>query len=141
MMSDENKRHLPIVRPTTRADCRGGVRPCPFVACRFNLLMDVQPGGSLVFNAAAAAAPALNLSTDEPEADDIIERVTDAWAEYDGPSCALDVIEAQCGDETGGAEVAQALGVSRQAVDQMLGRCVPKLRNKLAEFKNTNEAR
>jgi hypothetical protein len=38
-------------RPQVRADCRGGARPCPFVACKYHLYLDVNPGtGSLKLN-------------------------------------------------------------------------------------------
>lgn len=30
-------------RPKTRGDCAGGFRPCPWVACKFHLLLDVEP--------------------------------------------------------------------------------------------------
>lgn len=42
-------RSLPIlddardpVRPKTRGDCAGGVRPCPWASCEFSLLVDVS---------------------------------------------------------------------------------------------------
>jgi hypothetical protein len=31
------------VRPTTRAECKDGPRPCPFVSCTHHLYLDVQP--------------------------------------------------------------------------------------------------
>ena len=38
-------------RPQVRAECRGGVRPCPFVACKYHLYLDVNPAtGSLKLN-------------------------------------------------------------------------------------------
>lgn len=36
-------------RPQVRGDCIGGPRPCPYVACRYNLLLEVTPTGSLKF--------------------------------------------------------------------------------------------
>lgn len=51
-------RRLPMVddsaqleRPRTLGDCRSGPRPCPWVSCRSNLLIDVLADGSLVLNA------------------------------------------------------------------------------------------
>lgn len=39
------------VRPQLRSQCRGAERPCPFVSCRFNLFLDVDPRrGSIQFN-------------------------------------------------------------------------------------------
>ena len=40
-----------VERPRTRGDCVGGERPCPFVGCRHNLYLDVNPeSGSIKFN-------------------------------------------------------------------------------------------
>lgn len=41
----------PLAKPETVGDCRGGIRPCPFVTCRFNLLVDVLEDGMAVLNA------------------------------------------------------------------------------------------
>ena len=37
-------------RPRYREDCCNGPRPCPFVSCRYNLVVDVTPAGSLQLN-------------------------------------------------------------------------------------------
>jgi len=38
-------------RPRTRGDCRGDERPCPFVACKHHLYLDVNPEtGSIKLN-------------------------------------------------------------------------------------------
>ncbi len=38
-------------RPTTRAECREEARPCPWVACKFHLYLDVNPEtGSIKLN-------------------------------------------------------------------------------------------
>lgn len=40
----------PVARPKTRGDCQDGIRPCPFVSCRFHLLLDLNPEtGTLSF--------------------------------------------------------------------------------------------
>lgn len=40
--------HPPVQgRPRTRGDCIGGLRPCPYLGCRHNLLLDVQRNGGL----------------------------------------------------------------------------------------------
>lgn len=48
----ETLRPDPIwVRPVTRADCRDGPRPCPWISCRYNLYLDVNPKtGSIKLN-------------------------------------------------------------------------------------------
>jgi len=38
-------------RPLTRADCKDGPRPCPFVSCKYHLYLDVNPAtGSIKLN-------------------------------------------------------------------------------------------
>ena len=38
-------------RPQTRADCRGHTRPCPWVACKHHLYLDINPTtGSIKIN-------------------------------------------------------------------------------------------
>jgi hypothetical protein len=38
-------------RPRTRSECRDGVRPCPWVACRHSLYLDINPGtGTIKLN-------------------------------------------------------------------------------------------
>jgi hypothetical protein len=38
-------------RPKTRADCRGEARPCPWVACKHHLYLDINPStGSIKIN-------------------------------------------------------------------------------------------
>jgi len=34
---------MDISRPRTRGDCRDGMRPCPFVGCKYHLFLDVNP--------------------------------------------------------------------------------------------------
>jgi hypothetical protein len=37
--------------PLSRQECRGGIRPCPFVSCRFHLYLDVnEDTGSIKIN-------------------------------------------------------------------------------------------
>jgi hypothetical protein len=37
-------------RPATRGDCQYGIRPCPYVACRFHLYLDIAPSGGITLN-------------------------------------------------------------------------------------------
>jgi hypothetical protein len=40
-----------VERPVTRADCKDGARPCPFVSCKHHLYLDVSPKtGAIKFN-------------------------------------------------------------------------------------------
>ncbi|MGI6681977.1 MAG: sigma factor-like helix-turn-helix DNA-binding protein [Myxococcota bacterium] len=42
---------LEALRPKTRADCKDGERPCPWVGCKYHLWMDVNPKtGSIKIN-------------------------------------------------------------------------------------------
>jgi hypothetical protein len=42
---------LDAARPKVRADCGSGPRPCPYVSCKFNLYVDVNPRtGSVKMN-------------------------------------------------------------------------------------------
>jgi hypothetical protein len=44
-------RELEASRPKTRADCATGPRPCPYVSCKYNLYVDVNPRtGSVKMN-------------------------------------------------------------------------------------------
>jgi hypothetical protein len=62
-VSRVSKRHLTLLaseahgqpgedydRPRTRGDCADGVRPCPFVSCRYHLFLEVGQNGSIKFN-------------------------------------------------------------------------------------------
>ena len=39
-----------LPRPSSRTQCRTGVRPCPWVSCRYNLYLDVRADGILRIN-------------------------------------------------------------------------------------------
>ena len=38
-------------RPKTRGDCVGGFRPCPWVGCRYHLMLDVRKHGAIKLHA------------------------------------------------------------------------------------------
>jgi len=40
----------PYDRPRTRGDCANVPRPCPYVACKHSLYLDVSETGSIIFN-------------------------------------------------------------------------------------------
>ena len=40
----------PYDRPKTRGDCANVPRPCPYVACSYNLFLDVSETGSIILN-------------------------------------------------------------------------------------------
>jgi hypothetical protein len=43
-------KRLRVLRPQTRGDCKGGMRPCPWVSCTMHLAYDVLPSGALKEN-------------------------------------------------------------------------------------------
>lgn len=91
-----------VDRPTTRAHCKLGVRPCPFVSCAHHLYLDVNPEtGTIKLN-----FPHL-----------------DVWEMAD--TCSLDVADrGGCTVE----EVASILGLSRERIRQIETRGLAKLR-------------
>jgi hypothetical protein len=90
-------------RPQTRGDCVDGIRPCPYVGCKFNLYLDVTPETGVI-----------KLNFPDLDPDEL------------GESCALDVAE------DGGREllpIARALNVTRERVRQIEVRALAKGRN------------
>lgn len=110
LFSDRVPYPTDVERPRTRRDCLPGgcneARPCPFVTCKYNLLVDVDPRtGSLKINHPLAAL-------DEPR-----------------ESCALDVAD------RGGMsldEIGHLLDLSRERVNQIEERALTLLRRPAA---------
>lgn len=94
-------------RPCTRAECRGGERPCAFVSCKYHLFLDVNPDtGSIKLN-----FPHLEV-----------------WEMNE--TCALDVAE------RGGItleEVGEIMNLTRERIRQVEVRGLTKLRLSAAE--------
>lgn len=87
---------LPVLRPRTRGDCVNGPRPCPWVACRHHLWLDVDRRG---FIQAGSRGTDIACLTTMPE------------------TCALDVADA------GGTTVdhiALLYGVSTSRIGQLI---------------------
>lgn len=92
-LGDEQLRSdLEAVRPKSRADCELGERPCVFVACRYNLFLDVTAAGSITLN-----FPGQDL-------DELAE------------TCALDVAER---DRVTLEEVGSLMNVTRERIRQI----------------------
>jgi hypothetical protein len=100
-----------VRRPKTRADCADVERPCPFVACKWNLYLDSSPSsGSITFN----------FPSREPD-----EMPPNA-------SCALDVAD------LGGATleaVADYMNLTREAIRQTERRVQRSLQVGMREYK------
>ena len=86
---------LDELRPKTRGDCEGGVRPCPWVGCKYSLLLDVSENGSIKENLGPI---------DDLDFDQVHE------------SCALDI--ADRGGDTLEA-VGQALDMTKERIRQL----------------------
>lgn len=98
---------LEKARPRCRTDCEAVERPCPFLACRWNLFLDVNPQtGSVKFNFPGK------------ELDEI------------GESCALDVAD------KGGItleEVGAVMNITRERVRQIETRALVKLWSRVGD--------
>lgn len=82
-------------RPATRGDCANVQRPCPYVSCRHNMFLDVEPGNDSIRFSGPSMQP---------------------WKVLPGASCSLDLAD------HGGlplAKVGAVLGVTRERVRQI----------------------
>lgn len=91
----------PNTRPKVRSLCENGIRPCPYVSCRYNLYLDVRGDGVL----------RVNFPNLEPE-----EMVA---------SCALDM--AEDGPRTLD-QIAGLMGMSKERARQIEASAMIKLR-------------
>ncbi len=103
-----------VRRPTTRADCIDGLRPCPFVACRHHLFFD--------------------LTDSNKHKTGVLERQT--LPNVEGPwqmmtqTCSIDVAK------TGGrgyAEVGRLLNLSADRVRMVEASALAKLKGRIHE--------
>lgn len=102
-----------VERPRTRGDCANVPRPCPFVGCRANLYLEVVPPNKR--GRREERLPGLRFNF--PDLD--VTEMKD--------SCALDAAD------RGGMhldDIGEALGISRQGVDQQVSRASIKLAHK-----------
>lgn len=92
------------LKPRVRSECEGGERPCPFVSCRYNLLVDVKESGAIKEN---------------------LGPIEDVDFEALGDTCALDV--ADRGGDTLEA-VGDMLGMTRERIRQVETRALAVLK-------------
>ncbi len=102
-VTEEELAALEASRPKTRADCAGGVRPCPYMGCRMHLLTNTRSRSSLSFAGLPSGA------TD----DEVIDRLMEM--EH---TCALDVVD-ESPDGLTLEEVGELVGVTRERVRQI----------------------
>lgn len=101
--------HVDGERPKKRSECEGGERPCPWVSCRYHLILDVDPNtGSLHLNDAPK---------DGEDWADVLSRMP--------ATCVLDVA-----DRSGVVldEVGQILGLTRERIRQVETRALVKIK-------------
>jgi hypothetical protein len=120
-------------RPITRGDCVRGIRPCPWVSCRFHLLDVIEfPSGMTDVRSIRVRANANQRAVDRftERASDLLVGLVD--------SCALDVadrpripavnrVNDNHEDGTTLDAVGQAMGVVRERVRQIETRALAKL--------------
>jgi hypothetical protein len=104
---------LDALKPKTREECRGTMRPCPHVSCKFHLYLDVNPEtGSIKFNFPGQEVHELN------------------------ETCALDVAE------RGGVtleEVGDYMNLTRERIRQVEATGIRKVMLKIEELNLTEE--
>ena len=107
----------PPTRPTTRADCRGGLRPCPY-ACRYNLLYEADATGAISLRRTDGRVT-VHRSASDHEFEAEAEAAIDEWiADPPTHSCALDVVE-ENPDGLPFESIADLIGLTRQRVEQI----------------------
>jgi len=107
----------PNGRPRTRSECADGLeRPCPWVSCRYHLLLDVAEDGRLY----------VTQDLDEGDEDDIA-KVLFRMPE----TCALDVAERGANNFV---SIGRLLNVSKQRVEQVQVRALARIRDGAHEF-------
>ena len=95
-------------RPKSRKDCRGGLRPCPFVSCKFHLFLDLSAKKRGTFKQNFPGV--------------------EVWELHE--TCALDVAD------RGGStleEVGNILNLTRERVRQIEAEAVEKLHGELRD--------
>ena len=125
-------------RPTNYfRDCIERPRPCPWVGCKYHLLVDVTSNGALSVNAGPrstrGSVPGVrSRSPTKKSAEELVtQALYDSLKEGWPPTCALDVAE-QARTATL-EEIAQILNVSRERIRQLQAYALEVLREAPAQ--------
>lgn len=112
-------------RPKTRGECVDGPRPCPWVSCRYNLLVHTWKSGTInllhggQLRMTRHGTPE-DLAHDEIKIDAAIER----WHDEGCESCALDVADR---GETGFLEIGRMLDVTKEMARKIVEKALPRM--------------
>ena len=113
-------------RPRTRGDCQHGLRPCPWVACRYHLAeVGVDDRGRLRLPVLSASLPTLATNVD---ADAWTETAADAVVQM-RESCMLDVADRYPDGATLEA-VGSVYRVTRERIRQIERKTLGRLKRK-----------
>lgn len=150
---DKPRVHLPVIdseeesdprfrRPRKIRDCATSVRPCPWVSCKFNLLIDVVDEGGIVLNAGHRRAEGGGrVIPPRPNAEerfrDELEDAIDWWfdevdPENPLPSCAVEEAVKRQPDDNNVTlldEIAAMMYVTRERVRQIEAGALQKLKD------------
>ncbi len=122
---DENLEPLPQ-RPTCRSECVNGIRPCPWVSCRYHLLLDVNEGGVIKFNQFKDEVVGVD---GKPVTK---RRPLEPWEMTH--SCALDVVDAGGGDPLRLADLGELIGVGPERARQLVNEALAHAREVAAAW-------
>lgn len=101
-------------RPVQRKDCLDGIRPCPYVACRHHLFLDVDPRSG-----------SIRLNYPDKQVWDLDE------------SCALDL--AHDGKELTLEEVGEIIGVTRERIRQIENIALKRMKNNGTDLRDDDD--
>ncbi len=111
---------LPVLeRPRTVGECRDAIRPCPYVSCRFHLLVDVDDRGRIHLRTPGQRSVVLAEDAPAEVVDAAIDAAVESWAsaETPPPSCLIDEIERN--HDHSREKVGKILGISVERVRQI----------------------
>lgn len=121
-----------IGRPRTRVDCQDGPRPCPYVACRHHLALDVTKAGAIKIRSGPSRGSTLRQGQTWG-VDDWLERAAEMALEMP-ETCSLDIADR---GETTLDEIASFTNMTRQRVQQEEQLALRRLR--LAKFNGVGD--
>ena len=133
-------------KPKVRGDCKGGFRPCPWVSCRYNVMIDVlEESGGLVLNADIRRPEARGRSIVPKEWSeelfrDQLDDAIDFWFDEPDatrPSCALDEADRVGAEGMQLDEISDMMFVTRERVRQIEAEGLALLRY-ISDYANLN---